>query len=70
MTILADPAASLVGKPMTESVEATAGLTTSMLDSVSVRLAVAVSVAVIDFVPAAKRVTAKVCRPASAAVKV
>ena len=54
---------------MTVSVWAAAGRTL-MPVSLPVMLGVAVSVAVIDCVPAVSRVTGKVCVPASAAVKV
>ena len=69
VTFPAAPAVSAVGKPVTSSVEAAAGLT-AMPVSLPVIEEEAVSVAVIDCAPAVSRVTVKVYWPSPAAVKV
>ena len=63
------PAVSVVGKPETAS-ELAGAACTAMPVSLAVRPAWRASVAVIDWLPAVSRVTAKACDPASAAVKV
>ena len=69
MTVPPRPPCRLVGKPATASVLAAAALHhDARLEPVM--LDVAVSVAVIDCVPAVSSVTEKLCCPASAAVKV
>ena len=69
MTLLAAPAVSVVGKPVTVNEVAAAALTV-MPVSLPVMAGVAVSVAVIDWVPAVLSVAEKVSVPSLAAVKV
>ena len=69
VTVLVKPASSLVGKPVTVNILAAAACT-AIADSVALRPGVAVSLAVIDWVPDVSSVTAKPCEPPSAALNV
>ena len=66
---LGRPGRAVEGRPVRTNWLAAAGLT-AIPETVPATAAVAVSVAVTDWLPAVLSVTVKVCDPASAAVKV